>query len=70
MAHRKKIICRDNNRCRLIRKKQKLFAPRLRRRLHLGDSQIGSRLIQDQKREAILSRRTLTDRQWAIIEPL
>ena len=27
-------------------------------------------LIQDQKREAILSRRTLTDRQWAIIEPL
>jgi putative transposase len=28
------------------------------------------RLIQDQKREAILSRRTLTDWQWAIIEPL
>jgi putative transposase len=27
-------------------------------------------LIQDQKREVILSRRTLTDRQWAIIEPL
>ncbi|WP_404947924.1 transposase, partial [Roseovarius sp. TE539] len=43
---------------------------RFRRRLHLGDSQIGSRLIQDQKREAILSRRTLTDRQWAIIGPL
>ena len=27
-------------------------------------------LIQDQKREAILSRRTLTDPQWALIEPL
>ena len=27
-------------------------------------------LIQDQKREAILSRRALTDPQWALIEPL
>ena len=41
-----------------------------RRRLHLGDSQITFRLIQGRKREAILSRRTLTDRQWTIIEPL
>ncbi len=41
-----------------------------RRRLHFGDSQITVRLIQDQKREANLSRRILTDRQWAIIEPL
>ncbi|MFV0292885.1 MAG: transposase, partial [Paracoccus sp. (in: a-proteobacteria)] len=41
-----------------------------RRRLHLWSFQISIRLIQDQKREAILSRRTLTDRQWARIEPL
>jgi len=27
-------------------------------------------LIQDQKREAVVSRRTLTDRQWALIAPL
>ncbi len=44
--------------------------PRPRRRLHLGDSQFAIRLIQDRKQEAILSRRTLTDSQWAIIEPL
>lgn len=52
------------------RQQAPLLRERLRRRLHLGDSQIAFRLIQDQKREAILSRRTLTDRQWAIIEPL
>ena len=46
------------------------MGPDPRRRLHLGDSQIVTCLIQDRKREAILSRRTLTDRQWAIIEPL
>lgn len=34
------------------------------------DSQIIARLIQAPKREADLSRRTLTDRQWAIIKPL
>ena len=44
--------------------------PNTMRRLHLGDSEIGSDLIQDQQREVILSRRALTDRQWAIIEPL
>ena len=44
--------------------------PRPRRRLHLGDSQFAIRLIQDRKQESILSRRTLTDSQWAIIEPL
>ena len=41
-----------------------------RRRLHFSDFQIGVHLIQDHKREVIMSRRTLTDRQWALIEPL
>ena len=43
---------------------------RPRRRLHLGEAQVTFCLLQDRKREAILSRRTLTDRLWAIIEPL
>ncbi|QBY02699.1 transposase [Rhodophyticola sp. CCM32] len=38
--------------------------------MHLGDSQIVICLIQGRKREVILSRRVLTDRQWAIIELL
>ena len=38
--------------------------------LHLGNSQIIFRLIQDRKRAAILSRRILTDGQCAIIAPL
>ena len=38
--------------------------------LHLGNSQIIFRLIQDRKRVAILSRRILTDGQCAIIAPL
>ena len=41
-----------------------------RRRLHMGDSHNVNFLIQDQKQEAILSRRTLTDAQWARIEPI
>ena len=41
-----------------------------RRCLHLGDSQIIFCLIQDQKRELILSRRALTDHQWLRIGPL
>lgn len=48
----------------------RLLSTNPRRRLHLGDSQIAFRLIQDRKREAVLSRRTLTDRQWSIIEPM
>ena len=46
------------------------MASAFRRRLHFGDSQILFRLIQDQKWAAILSRRVLTDRQYAIIAPL
>ena len=41
-----------------------------RSRLHSEDSVLALNLIQDRKRRAILSRRTLTDHQWARVEGL